>query len=122
MKRKFILNLCLFPISLLSVGFLQLNILNLISSPAFNATNWNVNKHVENGRRNLNNRNYQKAIDFYNKALKIYKKDGAIFYNRALSNYELGNFMEAIEDYKEALNFEYKMRSAITHLKIGKLL
>ena len=120
MKRKFLLNLCLFPISLLSVVFFQLNTFNLISSPAVHANNWNAyNKHVENGGRNLNNGNYQKAIDFYNKALKIYKRDGAIFYNRALSNYELGNYKEAIEDYKEALNLEDKMRSAITHLNIG---
>ena len=120
MKRKFLLNLFLFPISLLSVGFFQLNISNLISPPAAHATNWNAyNNHVQNGGRNLDNGNYQKAIDFYNKALKIYKKDGAIFYNRAISNYELGNYKEAIEDYKEALNLEDKMRSAITHLNIG---
>ena len=80
MKRKFLINLFLFPISLLSVGFLQVNILNLISPPAVHATNWNAyNRHVESGGRNLNNGNYQKAVDFYNKALKIYKRDGAIF-------------------------------------------
>jgi|TARA_B100001989_G_C24480167_1_gene433958 tetratricopeptide (TPR) repeat protein len=120
MTKKFFLNLCFFPLSILSVGFLQLNISKLISPSAVHATNWNAyNKHVESGGRNLNNGNYQKAVDFYNKALKIYKRDGAIFYNRALSNYELGNYEEAIEDYKEALNLENKMRSAITHLNIG---
>ena len=120
MKKKFIFSLFLFPISLITVGFFQLNLSNLILIPSAHATNWNAyNKHVENGGRNFNNGNYQKAIDFYNKALKIYKRDGAIFYNRAISNYELGNYKEAIADYKEALIFEDKMRSAITHLNIG---
>ena len=41
MKRKSLLNLFLLPISLLSVGFLHLNISSLISPPAVRATNWN---------------------------------------------------------------------------------
>ncbi len=107
MTKKFFLNLCFFPLSILSVGFLQLNISKLISPSAVHATNWNAyNKHVESGGRNLNNGNYQKAVDFYNKALKIYKRDGAIFYNRALSNYELGNYEEAIEDCKKLITLE----------------
>ena len=74
MNKKSIFSLFLFPISLLSVGFLQLNISKLISPSAVHATNWNAyNKHVESGGRNLNNGNYQNAVDFYNKALKIYK-------------------------------------------------
>ena len=120
MKRKYIINLFLFPISLLSGGFLQLNIASLISPSAVHATNWNkYNVEFKNGLRNLNQENYQKALEFFTKAIDIYKGDPAAFYNRGLANQELGNYKEAIEDYKKSMTMDGKMYKANTHNNIG---
>ena len=120
MKRKFLINLFLFPISLLSVGFLQLNILNLISPSAVHATNWNkYNLEFESGLRNLNQGNYQKALEFFTKAIDIYKRDPAGYYNRGMANEELGNYKEAIDDYKKSMTMDGKMYKADTYYNIG---
>ncbi len=120
MKRKFIINLFLFPISLLSGGFLQLNIASLISPSAVHATNWNkYNMEFKNGLRNLNQENYQKALEFFTKAIDIYKRDPGAFYNRGLANQELGNYKEAIDDYKRSMTMDGKMYKASTHNNIG---
>ena len=120
MKRKFLINLFLFPISLLSVGFLQLNIINLISPSAVHATNWNkYNLEFGRGLRNLNQGNYQKALEFFTKAIDIYKRDPAGYYNRGIANEELGNYKEAIDDYKKSMTMDGKMYKANTHNNIG---
>ena len=120
MKRKYLINLFLFPISLLSGVFLQLNIASLISPSAVHSTNWNkYNVVFKNGLRYLNQENYQKALDFFTKAIDIYKGDPAAFYNRGLANQELGNYKEAIEDYKKSMTMDGKMYKANTHNNIG---
>ena len=120
MKRKFLINLFLFPISFLSVVFLQLNISNLITPSAVHATNWNqYNVEFERGLRNLNQGNYQKALEFFTKAIDIYKRDPAGYYNRGLANEELGNYKEAIDDYKKSMTMDGKMYKANTNNNIG---
>jgi len=120
MKRKFLINLFLFPISLLSSIFLQLNIASLISPSAVHATNWKkYNVEFKNGLRNLNQENYQKALEFFTKAIDINKRDPAAFYNRGIANEELGNYKEAIDDYKMSMTMDGKMYKANTHNSIG---
>ena len=66
MKAKSIFSLFLFPISLISVSVLPLNLSNLISPTAVHATNWNkYNIAFKNGSRHLDKGNYQKALDFF---------------------------------------------------------
>ena len=79
MKAKSFFSLFLFPISLISVSVLPLNLFNLISPTAVHATSWNrFNIAFKNGLRHLNRGNYQKALDFYDEAIGIYNKDLSI--------------------------------------------
>ena len=72
MNAKTIFSLFLFPISLISVSVLPLNLFNLISPTAVHATNWNkYSIAFKNGLRHLNQGNYQKALDFYNEAWNL---------------------------------------------------
>ena len=120
MKAKSIFKLFLFPISLISISVLPLNLFNLISPTAVHATNWNkYNIAFKNGLRHLNRGNYQKALDFYNEAIGIYNKDPGAYYNRALANQELGNHLEAVDDFKKSMTMDGKMYKANTHYNIG---
>ena len=120
MKAKSIFNLFLFPISLISVSVLPLNLFNLISPTAVHATNWNkYNILFKNGLRHLNRGNYQKALDFYNEAIGIYNKDPGAYYNRGLANQELGNHLDAVDDFKKSMTMDGKMYKANTHYNIG---
>ena len=121
MKAKSIFRLFLFPISLITVGVLPLNLFHLISpTAAVHATNWNkYNIAFKNGLRHLNRGNYQKALDFYNEAIGIYNKDPASYYNRGLANQELGNHLDAVDDFKKSMTMDGKMYKANTHYNIG---
>ena len=120
MKTKSIFSLFLFPISLISVSVLPLNLFNLISPTAVHATNWNkYNIAFKNGLRHLNRGNYQKALDFYNEAIGIYNKDPGAYYNRGLANQELGNHLDAVDDFKKSMTMDGKMYKANTHYNIG---
>ena len=120
MKTKFIFSLLLFPISLISVSGLPLNLFNLISPTAVQATNWNkFNIAFKNGLRHLNRGNYQKALDFFTEAIGIYNKDPATYYNRGIANQELGNHLDAIDDFKKSMTMDGKMYKANTHNNIG---
>ena len=120
MKAKTIFSLFLFPISLISVSVLPLNLFNLISPTAVHATNWNkYNIAFKNGLRHLNQGNYQKALDFYNEAIGTYNKDPAAYYNRGLANQELGNHLDAVDDFKKSMTMDGKMYKANTHYNIG---
>jgi len=120
MKAKTIFSLFLFPISLISVSVLPLNLFNLISPTAVHATNWNkYSIAFKNGLRHLNQGNYQKALDFYNEAIGTYNKDPAAYYNRGLANQELGNHLDAVDDFKKSMTMDGKMYKANTHYNIG---
>ena len=67
----------------------------------------------------MNKGNYQKALEFFSKAIDIYKRDPAAFYNRGIANEELENYKEAIEDYKKSLTMDGLMYTANTHNNIG---
>ena len=120
MKRKSLLNLFLLPISLLSVGFLHLNISSLISPPAVRATNWSkYDISKKNGLRNLKNGNYQKAVEFFTEAINNYKGDSDAYYFRGEANQGLGNHKKAIDDFKKSLTMDGIGYKANTNNMIG---
>ena len=120
MKRKSLLNLFLFPLSLLSVGFLHINIFSLILPPAVRATNWNKYEITKkSGLRNLKNGNYQKAVEFFTEAINIYKRDSDSYYFRGEANQGLGNHKEAIDDFKKSLTMDGIGYKANTNNMIG---
>ena len=120
MKRKSLLNLFLLPISLLSVGFLHLNISSLISPPAVRATNWNkYDISKKSGLRNLKNGNYQKAVEFFTEAINNYKGDSDAYYFRGEANQGLGNHKKAIDDFKKSLTMDGIGYEANTNNMIG---
>ena len=120
MRRKFLLNFFLFPVSLLLVVFLQLNISNLISPYAVHATNWNAyDVTKKSGLRNLKNGNYQKAVEFFTKAINIYNRDSDSYYFRGEANQGLGNHNEAIADFKKSMTMDGIGYKANTNYMIG---
>jgi len=57
-----------------------------------------------NGSLALNNKEYEKAIENFNLAIKINPDDPQLYYLRGLSYEKMENFDKAIEDYTLALN------------------
>ena len=67
----------------------------------------------------MDEENYQKALEFFTKAIEIYKRDPAAYYNRGLANQELGNHLDAVDDFKKSMTMDGKMYKANTHYNIG---
>ena len=83
---------------------------------------WYKNKYnisFKNGLRHLDRGNYQKALDFFNESIGIYNKDPGAYYNRGLANQELGNHLDAIDDFKKSMTMDGKMYKGSTHNNIG---
>ena len=71
------------------------------------ATNWNAFKlNFDNGYRSLNKGNYQKALDYLNKAIKNYALDGPTYYNRGNAYMGLEKYQEAIKDYLRSIELD----------------
>ena len=120
MLKRVRISLSLFPFTLLPFYFSPSTFISLVSPAPVHATNWNrYNVVFNSGIRNLNQGNYQKALEFFSKAIDIYKRDPAAFYNRGIANEELENYKEAIEDYKKSLTMDGLMYTANTHNNIG---
>ena len=56
--------------------------------------------------RYLDNGEYQKAVDAYNKVIKIYALDGPSFYNRGTAYLGLGKYDEAIKDFLKSIKYD----------------
>ena len=120
MLERLRIGLSLLPLTLLPFYFLPSTFISLVSPTPVHATNWNrYNVVFKSGIRHLNKGNYQKALEFFSKAIDIYKRDPAAFYNRGIANEELENYQEAIEDYKKSLTMDGLMYTANTHNNIG---
>jgi len=120
MLHRVRIGLYLFPFTLLPFYFLPSTFISLVSPTPVHANNWNrYNIVFKSGIRNLNQGNYQKALEFFSKAIDIYKRDPAAFYNRGLVHEKLENYKEAIEDYKKSLTMDGLMYTANTHNNIG---
>ena len=71
------------------------------------ATNWNAfNLNFKKGLRYLDKGEYQKALDAYNKVIKIYALDGPSFYNRGTAYLGLGKYDEAIKDFLKSIKYD----------------
>ena len=71
------------------------------------ATNWNAfNLNFKKGMRYLDKGEYQKALDAYNKVIKIYALDGPSFYNRGTAYLGLGKYNEAIKDFLKSIKYD----------------
>ncbi len=71
------------------------------------ATNWNAYKlNFDNGYRMLNKGEYQKALEYFNKAIKNYSLEGAAYYNRGNAYSGLGKSKEAIKDYLKSMELD----------------
>ena len=71
------------------------------------ATNWNAFKlNFDNGYRSLNKGNYQKALEYLNKAIKNYALDGPTYYNRGNAYMGLEKYQEAIKDYLRSIELD----------------
>ena len=71
------------------------------------ATNWNAFKlNFDKGYRSLNKGNYQKALEYLNKAIKNYALDGPTYYNRGNAYMGLEKYQEAIKDYLRSIELD----------------
>ncbi|MFY0629806.1 MAG: hypothetical protein JXR05_05455 [Flavobacteriaceae bacterium] len=66
--------------------------------------------HLKKGGGYFNQNNYQEAINSYNKAINSYGTSDSIYtadaiFFRGQANFELGNFLESINDYKLASKY-----------------
>ena len=108
-------NLYSFLISFLIIPFsskIGINFFSLSSDiPLFTkeakATNWNTYKlNFDNGYRMLNKGEYEKAIEYFNKAIKQYSREGSTYYNRCNAFSALGKSEEAIKDYLKSIELD----------------
>ena len=96
MKTKnlysFLISFLIIPFSSnLGITFFSLSNGIALLTKEVKATNWNAYKlNFENGYRMLNKGEYEKAIEYFNKAIKQYSREGVAYYNRGNAYSELG--------------------------------
>ncbi len=69
------------------------------------------------GKKNFNKNNYEKAMEFYNKALKLNPYDIKTWNNKGNTLEAIGKFKKAINCYEEALKLNPKDYDATRNLK-----
>jgi len=112
MKMKnlysFLISFLIIPFSSnIGVTFFTLSSDFALLTKEVKATNWNAYKlNFENGYRMLNKGEYEKAIEYFNKAIKQYSREGAAYYNRGNAYSELGKSEEAIKDYLTSIELD----------------
>ena len=112
MKTKnlytFLISFLIIPFSSnLGIAFFSLSSDVALLTKEAKATNWNAYKlNFENGYRMLNKGEYEKAIEYFNKAIKQYSREGAAYYNRGNAYSELGKSEEAIKDYLKSIELD----------------
>ena len=104
MKTKnfysFLLSFLVIPFSAnLGIVFFTLSSDIALFKQEVKAGNWNSYRvNMQNGTRNAKKGNYQKALEYFNKAIKNLPKDNNAYYNRGLVYALLGKSEEAIKD------------------------
>ena len=73
------------------------------SSSTIRETNARVNELINNGIESYNSGDYDRAIRYYNDALRISPYSSAALNNRGACYTELGDYEKAITDYTEAI-------------------
>jgi tetratricopeptide (TPR) repeat protein len=82
-------------------------------------TNQLVAAFISRGNVHLNTRNYDRAIDDYNKAIRLNPKYAIGFYNRGLAYLRKGSTDRAIEDFNEAIRLNPKYTNAFINRAIA---
>jgi tetratricopeptide (TPR) repeat protein len=59
------------------------------------------------------NNDYEKAINYFNKTIKVSSDAFEVYYLRAISNDALGNYSDAINDYDKIVDVKYMKRHLI---------
>ena len=83
----------------------------IILSSLFLSSCLKTEQYIEIGNTKLAQGKYEKALDFYNKAIKSNPKDAKIdevYYYRGMAKEEMGEVAEAIVDYNLAINLNKK--------------
>ncbi len=110
------------PLSISLLTLISFSFGHSISSNKAHATNWaRYNTVIERCYKNRLNDNFDKAIDFCSKAIKIYPRSGDGFFNRGFAHDALGNTNEAISDYERSLELDTKKASQWTYNNLSLL-
>lgn len=74
-----------------------------------------ANKYYLEGSKELNKRNdcktiinYDKILEYFNKAIELKQDDPAFYNDRGVCLSEMGKYLEAIKDFKVAINLDSK--------------
>ena len=105
---SFIISFLIIPFSSnIGINFFSISSDIALFTKEAKATNWNAYKlNFDNGYRMLNKGEYEKAIEYFNKAIKQYSREGAAYYNRGNAYSELGKSEEAIKDYLTSIELD----------------
>lgn len=82
--------------------------------------------YVNRGKVCHNLRQYNDALQNYNKAIELNPRDGTAYFNRAIAHFILGRSYKAISDNTKAIELNPKDAGAycnrgLTHLELGKV-
>ncbi|WP_228037240.1 tetratricopeptide repeat protein, partial [Cuspidothrix issatschenkoi] len=64
---------------------------------------YDADKYISLGDECINNLDYQGAITNYSQALQLNPENAEIYFKRAETHHQLGNFRDAINDYSQAI-------------------
>ncbi|AFZ59858.1 tetratricopeptide repeat protein [Anabaena cylindrica FACHB-243] len=64
---------------------------------------YDADKYISLGDECIDNLDYQGAITNYSQALQLNPKNAEIYFKRAETHHQLGNFRDAINDYSQAI-------------------
>jgi len=78
-------------------------------------------KYYKMGSEKQQLQDYQGAIDFYSKAIKIKPKYAEAYFERGRSKCEIGNFGEAIFDFNKAITINIGYTEAYAYRGIAKI-
>ena len=67
------------------------------------AMNEEAEKYFLNGRKCLENQDFEGAIDYFTKAIELMPNDKTIYENRGIAYFYIENYLKAIEDYTTAI-------------------
>jgi len=84
-------------------GVVSFGIYELLYAGGLSSYLENFTDYISMGNKYLQKEEYQKAIAFYNKGLKITPHNVDGYFNRGFACYKLGDYLGAIEDYSFAI-------------------
>ena len=118
---SFLVSLLVIPLSTtIGLGSLYFYSELLLFTEEAKATNWKAFKlNFDKGRRYINNGEYQKGVDAYNKVIKIYALDGPSYYNRGTAYLGLEKYNEAIQDFLNSIKYDNEIGNQYAYNNIS---